>query len=392
MSASSSALAIERASSEAASAARYSRQGTTISPSSAKSLPSRRRRSGSDATSGAESCRCRSSYRASTSSSRCSMPSAMNGLSRPRRAATRVRYRNRRPPRHPCTRAGTFVPTPSAGGPKAVSVFGTNCISRPCRSGIADAQWLTGDGPRAVARGPASDCTGRKRGGLVSIRRLQGILGVFAFLGSALVTVGSSAGPALAKPAGWTVTTRAVAHGMKLLKLVRSSGPTRAFVLTVDRSSALSVDVGLAARWLGGFERTSSQAKRYGAIAAINGDFAYWTGRPMHPFLEDGYLRYTSTRQGQNFGFAADEHGDFMGQPKVTAWASIPRAHTTLPLTSVNDGAPLWNRVVETSPVFSTKAPDHSCTARLRSIGDNTWTNRERATAHPYRVVAARCD
>ncbi len=115
-----------------------------------------------------------------------------------------------------------------------------------------------------------------------------------------------------------------------------------------------------------GFQTTKRViAQRYGTVAAINGDFAFWTGRPMHPFIEDGYLRYTSGTHGQNFAVSRDEVHRFMNRPKVTAGLAIPAAKTTLPVAHVNDGDGRKSDVVEYTPVFQSHGAKNSCTARL---------------------------
>jgi hypothetical protein len=48
-------------------------------------------------------------------------------------------------------------------------------------------------------------------------------------------------------------------------------------------------------------------AKRHGAVAAINADFATESGRPVHAFAEDGRLIQTSLARGLNFSVNAQE-------------------------------------------------------------------------------------
>ena len=47
-------------------------------------------------------------------------------------------------------------------------------------------------------------------------------------------------------------------------------------------------------------------AQRSGAIAAVNGDFGFQSGRPVHPFAQDGQLVQTSNALGVLFAIAND--------------------------------------------------------------------------------------
>ncbi len=77
--------------------------------------------------------------------------------------------------------------------------------------------------------------------------------------------------------------------------------------MSVEPGQASSVDVALANDVLPGWETVSSMAKRHGAVAAINADFATESGRPVHAFAEDGRLIQTSLARGLNFSVNAQE-------------------------------------------------------------------------------------
>lgn len=85
-------------------------------------------------------------------------------------------------------------------------------------------------------------------------------------------------------------STRRIAPGLTLTRLVDTKGPNRIRVLRLDPQSSLTLDVELAQDRLPGRERTSAMAQRRGAVAAANGTFGLPWGRPIGLFVEDGNL------------------------------------------------------------------------------------------------------
>jgi exopolysaccharide biosynthesis protein len=128
----------------------------------------------------------------------------------------------------------------------------------------------------------------------------------------------SAAGPAR-KP-GIRVHVRRLAPGVTLKKVVDRRRPRRTYVLTIDPTLGASVDVVLSNDLIPGLERTSSMARRSGAVAAVNGDFGFISGRPVHPFAADGELVQTSHNLGGTFALSSDG-AMRIGRPvvKVTA-------------------------------------------------------------------------
>ncbi|MFN2524686.1 MAG: phosphodiester glycosidase family protein [Actinomycetota bacterium] len=107
-----------------------------------------------------------------------------------------------------------------------------------------------------------------------------------------------------------------VAPGVVYSVIRDYSGPWRIRVVTIDLSQAATLDVALAGDKLPGFETTSSIAARHGAVAALNGDFALSSGRPVHAFAMDGTLVQTPQSWSRNFAARADETATFIGHPE----------------------------------------------------------------------------
>src|SRR5437867_5379595 len=108
----------------------------------------------------------------------------------------------------------------------------------------------------------------------------------------------SAAGSAQASS---TVTTVTVAKGLTLTSISDPSGPYEIRVLTVDPSTALTVDVAMPSSTFPGVATPSAMGKAHGALAAINGDFTTSPGRPVHPFVMDGYVKQTGFQFGTSF-------------------------------------------------------------------------------------------
>lgn len=82
-------------------------------------------------------------------------------------------------------------------------------------------------------------------------------------------------------------TTRWLGHGVGLTSIVDPRGPYRIKVLSVKLERRSTIDVALSNNVLPDFETTSSMARRHGALAAVNGDYAQPDGRPVYGFAEE---------------------------------------------------------------------------------------------------------
>jgi Phosphodiester glycosidase len=222
---------------------------------------------------------------------------------------------------------------------------------------------------------------------MLGLRRLVPL----ALAAAVAASLPAATGAASATTPRYTIRSQVVAPGLTLLRIVDHLGPRHIFVLRVKLKTALTLDVGLASHRLLGFERTSSMVARYGAIAGVNGDFAYWPGRPMHAFMEDGTLRYSSRAPGQNFSVSHDEARRFMHHPAVAASVVIPSLGFTSKVSSVNDGRRGGNSIVETSPWYRDTGPVNACSARLAVAGPPTWGPQRLSVVRPYTVLDVTC-
>jgi len=162
------------------------------------------------------------------------------------------------------------------------------------------------------------------------------------------------------------VTT--IAPGLTLERIVDRKTPRRIFVLTVDRSQALTLDVTLAlGDHLAGYAPTSQMATNAGAIAAVNGDFSRPPGHPLHPFAMDGNLVQTSVIRGFEFAPALDESGAFFGRPQQTVTAVVASTGETLAIDRWNEGPPEPGEIAGFSPEggYAETPPPDACSARL---------------------------
>ncbi len=164
--------------------------------------------------------------------------------------------------------------------------------------------------------------------------------------------------------------TKTIGPGLTLTKIAQRKPPLRIFVLTVDVSTALTMDVALAGPRLPARAATSDIAKRNGAIAAVNGDFGSLFGEPINTFERDGELVRTSSSQGIVFAPSKDEQTFTIGQPTplVTATESSGRTWT---VDRWNDGPLGVGEIGAFTPVGGTlwPPPPASCSARLLPTG-----------------------
>lgn len=184
-------------------------------------------------------------------------------------------------------------------------------------------------------------------------------------------SAGGTTGPRSAAAAPhYKKLVRKIAPGLKLIRLIDRVGPKRIWVLRVDPRERVTIDVGAAARSLGGLETTKSIARRRGAIAAINGDFAVQNPvMPMHTFAEDGVLIRASRYHGANFGVAHNERRVFLDTPSERISAHVKRMDKSFPISRWNDGEPNGHRVAAYTPNLYERAARRACTARLRPLG-----------------------
>lgn len=145
--------------------------------------------------------------------------------------------------------------------------------------------------------------------------------GVLTKVGAACVAF--IAGVALIAPssaARYRRTDTIIAPGVVFSRIKDPRGPWRIRVVDIDLAQASTIEPVLATERLPGAERTSSMAARYGAIAAINGDYARESGRPVMLFARDGELVQTALTRGVNFAVNSDETDAFIRHVVPTMW------------------------------------------------------------------------
>jgi hypothetical protein len=160
--------------------------------------------------------------------------------------------------------------------------------------------------------------------------------------------------------------TKRIAPGLTLTKITQRKPPLRIFVLRVDLSTRLTMDVSLAGSSLPARATTSDIAKRNGAIAAVNGDFSSVVGEPTNTFEQDGQLVRTASSSGILFSVSKDEQTVTIGrrEPLVTATDSDGGTWT---VDRWNNGPLGVGEIGAFTPVGGTlwPPPPATCSARL---------------------------
>ncbi len=223
----------------------------------------------------------------------------------------------------------------------------------------------------------------------------------WAFLAAALACVvalaASAPGPGERTggdpPRAPIVRTRKIAPGLLFTRVVERRTPRRTFILKIDPSRPLTVDVTLAGNVLPARRETSLTAKANDALAATNGDFNIQeAGRPVHVFAQDGDLVQSSGPGGPLFGLSRDEDNAFTGTPDLEVTVTDVESGQTWDLDRWNRGRPDPGEIVAHSPLGGTLEfpPPHMCSVRLLPQGPPT-PDGEGGVIRDYVVDAATC-
>ncbi len=189
-----------------------------------------------------------------------------------------------------------------------------------------------------------------------------------ALLVSAVMTSPSVAGERSSRTGQLALgrITKDIAPGLTLTKIAQRKPPLRIFVLTVDLSTPLTMDVALAGPSMPVRAATSDIAKRNGAIVAVNGDFESLIGEPVNIFERDGQLMRTASAPGILFAVSKNEQSVTIGRPTplVTATDSDGRTWT---IDRWNHGPLGVGEIAAFTPVGGTlwPPPPATCSARL---------------------------
>ena len=173
------------------------------------------------------------------------------------------------------------------------------------------------------------------------------------------------------KPKPPVITTvRKLAPGVKLTKIVDRRIPRRTFILAIDPSKGATLRFVLSNDLIPDLERTSSMARRSGALAAVNGDFGSTsTGRPTHPMAIDGELIQTSLDLSGSFAISAD--GSMrIDQPEPAVSVTEIDTGEVFPIDSWNGFRPHVGDLNGYTAVGGTSfgPPANACWARLSPV------------------------
>ncbi|MDQ3940188.1 MAG: phosphodiester glycosidase family protein [Actinomycetota bacterium] len=225
------------------------------------------------------------------------------------------------------------------------------------------------------------------------------VLMVVAFMAFTAAALIAPRGLSPATAAGrYRITTARVGPGVVLQRIVDRRGPNRIRVLRVDPQKQPVIDVALANDTLPGHERTSSMARRHGAVAAINGDYTLrpsqtGAGRPVDIFAEDGHLKASPLIWGRNFSISRDEQSITIGHNRLLTWltqhdsAETWNVSVVNPVTPDRDGFSAYTR----AGGRSVRPPPRACAARLFLNGDLAWTSARDGVTRDYYVDRVVC-
>jgi len=197
-----------------------------------------------------------------------------------------------------------------------------------------------------------------------------------AFLAAACLVLFASIGSAAAlvddgsAPRARIVKTRTIAPGLTYTKIVQKKIPRRTFILELDLSEAITLDVTIADAALPSRDELTDIVRRADALVGVNGDYG-GLGDPVHPFAQDGELLQTTQALGTLFAVARNESATFFDKPKVEITITDATSGRVFTLDRWNDGGPMPGELVGFSPLGGTLEPPPSfaCSARLLPAG-----------------------
>jgi hypothetical protein len=154
-----------------------------------------------------------------------------------------------------------------------------------------------------------------------------------------------------------------------------------------------TLDVALGGNILAGRQRVTTMAKANGAIVGINADFPLPSGRPVHPFAQDGDLKSSSFSPSDNFAMAADEEEAFVDHAVELLQAREVGSGDVWNFERWNFGPPTAAEIAAFSPPGGAeeKPPKFACSARLSPAGGRRWAPLRRGVVRSFELDAARC-
>jgi len=190
-----------------------------------------------------------------------------------------------------------------------------------------------------------------------------------------------------------STTSTTIAPGLVFTQIVDTSGPNRIYVLDIDLTTPLSMETTRAGFKMGAYAKTSDMAKAVGAIAAVDGDYSIWPGRPQHAFADDGSLLDTSLAIGSSFQVRTDETTAVIQHESTHVTLRNDQTAATFAASAWNTGGPPPNAIVVSSPYGGSVEPPpaNSCSARLKAPASPTWGAGELGVTRTYTVGLRKC-
>lgn len=221
---------------------------------------------------------------------------------------------------------------------------------------------------------------------------VERVIGVTALTAAVALVVPPSAW-AQATQTRTSTTTKTIASGVVYRQIHDPAGPWIVHELVIDPATSVTLDTVTSAPQMGTWVRTSTMAENDGAIAAVDGDFSIWPGRPSHPFADDGVLKQSGLRSGVSFGIRRDETKAFIEHEAVHTWARDLQLKKGIGISSWNTDTAGVNQVVGYSQYGggAEKPPGNSCGVRLKLAGPFHWGKNQLGVYRDYRVGARRC-
>jgi hypothetical protein len=191
----------------------------------------------------------------------------------------------------------------------------------------------------------------------------------------------------------YSKSSRTIRQGLTLMSVVDSQGPNRIKVLKLNPATNLTLDVALANNRLPGRERTSSMARRRGAIAAVNGNFGTDWGRPLGLFAEDGRLQTSPIASGGAFALSKDERRAYVGYPDLEIVANNLTSDVRWNVSDWNDQYPADNGIAAytKSGGDAVRPPSGSCSVRLLPQSKMRWGTAKIGVGRTYDVDKVAC-
>lgn len=169
-------------------------------------------------------------------------------------------------------------------------------------------------------------------------------------------------------------------------------GPRVVHVITLDRRQGYDLRTTTATGSLEGRLHTSEIARRWNALAVVNGGFFRPDGSPSHAFAADGRLLRWPGQVNTLVGFdPAKQTYGFFGRPQATVELQLGAEVTGVPLDLVNAGAPAGEQTALLTPDSKGELPEGEwCRVVLTSAGAPTIGD-DAVTRQPYTTDSGTC-